>query len=173
MCTIETSGIKVVLRIFKASSNNTTSVVQAQWERNTMGTTHGLESTPRSSGLGWRNKELPPSLWFKNHEYSTLMWKDWSYYQSMSSEFRYDFRKVLGTQNRLTHGLPSTHCFLRLNLIKEMFNIVFYTHTHTNMHLTINMASNIPKPNIHLSYLSTKPSIHLSWCLFQGNNKSW
>ena len=90
----------------------------------------------------------------------------------MSSEFRYDFKKVLGTQNRLTHGLPSTHCFLRFNLIKEMFNIVFYTHTHTNMHLTINMASNIPKPNIHLSYLSTKPSIHLSWHLIQGNNKS-
>ena len=112
-------------------------------------------------------------LWFKNHEYSTLTWKDWSYYQSISSEFRYDFKKVLGTQNRLTHGLPSTHCFLRLNLIKEIFNIVFYTHTHTNMHLTINMASNIPKPNIHLSYLSTKPSIHLSWRLFQGNNKSW
>ena len=31
------------------------------------------------------------------------------------------------------------------------------------MHLTINMASNIPKPNIHLSCLHIKPSIHLPY----------
>ena len=92
----------------------------------------------------------------------------------MDLEFRYDFGKVLGTQNHSTYGLASSHCVLHLNLIKGMFNIVFYTHTHThtNMHLKINMASNILKPNIHLSCLSTKPSIHLSWRLIQGNNKS-
>ena len=31
------------------------------------------------------------------------------------------------------------------------------------MHLTINMASNIPKPNIHLSCLHIKPSINLPY----------
>jgi len=30
-------------------------------------------------------------LWFRNHEYNALMWKYWSYYQSMGSEFRFDF----------------------------------------------------------------------------------
>ena len=28
-------------------------------------------------------------LWPRNHVYSALMWKDWSYYKSMGSEFRY------------------------------------------------------------------------------------
>ena len=102
-------------------------------------------------------------LWSRNHKYGSLTWKDRSSYQSISSEFRYDFGKVLGTQNRPTRGSASIHYILCLNLIKGMFNIAFYTHTHTNMHLTINMASNIPKPNIHLSCSSTKPSIHLSY----------
>ena len=66
----------------------------------------------------------------------------------MGSKFRYGDGKVLGTQPHPTHGLASSHCVLRLNLIKGMFNIVSYahihTHTHTNMHLTVNMASNIP-----------------------------
>ena len=47
-----------------------------------------------------------------------------SYYQSMSSEFRYSFRKVLGTQNNLTLGLASSHCVLCLNPIKSIFNII-------------------------------------------------
>ena len=62
-------------------------------------------------------------LWSRNHEYSALTWKDWSYYQSMGSEFRYNFGKVLGTQNCLTRGLASTYYVLRLNPIKGIFNI--------------------------------------------------
>ena len=91
----------------------------------------------------------------RNHEYSTFMWKGQSYYQSMCLTFRYEDGKVLGTQPHPTRGLASNHCVLCLNLIKGMFNIVSYTHTHINMHLTINMASNVPKPKIHLSFLST------------------
>ena len=52
----------------------------------------------------------------------------------MGSEFRYDFGKVLGTQNHPTYGSASTHCVLLLNLIKGIFNIAFYTHTHTHTH---------------------------------------
>ena len=60
----------------------------------------------------------------------------------MSLEFRYGFTKALGTQNRPTCGSVSTRCILRRNNIKDTLNIAFYTHTHTNMHLTINMVSN-------------------------------
>ena len=61
----------------------------------------------------------------------------------MRSKFRYDFRKVLGTQNRPTCGSTFAHYVLRLNLIKDTFNIAFYTHTHTHtqahtsLHLSI------------------------------------
>ena len=41
----------------------------------------------------------------------------------MGSKFRYDFGKALGTQNRSTYGSASTHCVLRLNLIKGVLNI--------------------------------------------------
>ena len=84
-------------------------------------------------------------LWSRNHEYIALMWKGRSYYQSMGLEFRYGDGKVLGTQPYQTHESTSNHCVLHLSLIKGIFNIVFYnTHTHTNMHLTINMVSNVP-----------------------------
>ena len=81
----------------------------------------------------------------------------------MGLEFRYKDGKVLGTQPHPTYGSSSTHCVLCLNLIKDILNIVFYTHIHTNIHLTINMASIIPKPQ-HTSIMAThiKPSIHLS-----------
>ena len=59
----------------------------------------------------------------------------------MGLEFRYRFRNVLGTQNCPTHGLASIHCVLHLNLIKGTFNIcILYSHTHTSIHLEINMA---------------------------------
>ena len=96
--------------------------------------------------------------------------------KDMSSELRYGFGNVLGTQNRLTLSLASSHFVLCLNPIKGTFNIVSilthtHTHTHTNIHLAVNMASIIPKrPNIHLSWhlltfayhgISNQPSIHL------------
>ena len=63
------------------------------------------------------------------------------YYQSTCPEFRYGDGKVLGTQPHPTHGSASTQCVLRLNLIKDIFNIVILnSHTHTSIHLAINMA---------------------------------
>ena len=76
-------------------------------------------------------------LWFRNHVYSAIKWNNWSYYQRMDSEFRYDFGKVLSTQNYPTHRSASTHCVLRLNLIKDMFNIASKTHIHTSIHIRI------------------------------------
>ena len=103
-------------------------------------------STPQPNGPGQRKKmSCHLVLYFRTHKYSALMWKDQFYYQSMGSEFIYDFGKVLGTQNYPTRESASTHCVLHLNLIKYTFNIAFYTHTHTHQH-TFNMASNIPKP---------------------------
>ena len=64
----------------------------------------------------------------------------------MGSKFRYEDGKVLDTQPHLIYGLASSHCVLRLNLIKGSFNIVVYTYTHTNIHLVINMTLIIPKP---------------------------
>ena len=55
----------------------------------------------------------------------------------MGLEFRYDFGKVLGTQNRQTRRSASTYCVLRLNPIKGTFNICTLTHTHTSIHLSI------------------------------------
>ena len=76
--------------------------------------------------------------WFRNHTYSVLSRKVlWSYYQSMSSEFRYALRKVLGTQDRPTLRLASYRCVLRLNLIKNNFNTCILTHAHTSIHLSI------------------------------------
>ena len=43
----------------------------------------------------------------------------------MGSEFRYGFEKVLGTQNRPTVGLTSSHGVLCLNPIKGKLNIAF------------------------------------------------
>ena len=58
------------------------------------------------------------------------------YYRSTCPEFRYGDGKVLGTQPHPSHGSASTHCVLRLNLIKSTFNIYHYrfTHTHTHTH---------------------------------------
>ena len=100
---------------------------------------------------GWRKDRVATQIRFRNHKYSALTWNDQSYYQSMSSEFRCEDEKVIGTQPHPTHGSTSSHCVLRLNLIKDSFNIVIYIHTYTIIHLVISMASIIPKPNIHLS----------------------
>ena len=69
-----------------------------------------------------------------------------SYYQIIGSEFKYGDEKLLDTQPDLTRRSTSSHCVLRLNPIKGSFNIVIYTHTHTSIHLAINMVSIIPKP---------------------------
>ena len=51
--------------------------------------------------------------------------------RDMSSEFRYAFGKVLGTQDRPTLRLASHHCVLHLNLIKNNFNTcILNSHTH-------------------------------------------
>ena len=43
--------------------------------------------------------------------------------ESIGTEFRYNFGKVLDTQNHPTHGPTSIHCVLCLNPIKGTFNI--------------------------------------------------
>ena len=65
--------------------------------------------------------------------------------RDMSSELRYDYGKVLGTQNHPTLRLASSHCVLQPNPIKGMSNIVYLNHARASIHLKINMASNIPK----------------------------
>ena len=51
--------------------------------------------------------------------------------RDMGLELGYDLRKVLGTQNRPTLRLASSHCILRLNPIKGTFNFAsIFTHTH-------------------------------------------
>ena len=50
--------------------------------------------------------------------------------RDMGSELRYDFRKVLGTQNYPTLRLAFSHYVLYLNPIKNTFNIAsILTHT--------------------------------------------
>ena len=50
--------------------------------------------------------------------------------RDMGSKLRYSFRKLLGTQNRPTLRLASSHCVLCLNPIKGTFNIAsILTHT--------------------------------------------
>jgi len=57
--------------------------------------------------------------------------------RDVGSEFRYVLGKVLGTQDCPTLRLDSHHCVLCLNLIKNMFITCIYTHTQTNIHLSI------------------------------------
>ena len=96
-------------------------------------------------------------LWSRNHAYSTLTWKDQSYYQCMGSEFRYSLGKVIGTQDHPTRGqLPLIVSYV-LILLKAHSRLHLNTHTH--QHATWHF---IPRPNIHLSCSSTNPNIHLS-----------
>ena len=117
-------------------------------------------------------------LWSRNHGYSILAWKDRSYYQSMGSEFRHGNEKVLGTQPHPTRGSTSSYCVLHLNLIKGMFNIVSYTHTHTHKYASNNQHG-IKRPITltyiyHASHIITNPYIHLSWHLIKPSiNLSW
>ena len=68
----------------------------------------------------------------------------------MGLKFRYILGKVLGTQDRLTLRLASHYCVLHLNLDKIKFKTcILNSHTHTSIHLTINIASIIPK-HIHI-----------------------
>ena len=97
-----------------------------------------------------------------NHKYSALTWNDQSYDQSMGLECKYGDGKVLGTQPHLTHGSASNHCALRLNLIKGLFNIVIYTHTHTSIHLATNMASIISKTLTYIYHGNSHQAQHTS-----------
>ena len=98
----------------------------------------------------------------------------------MCPKFRYGDEKVLGTQPNPTRGLAFTHCILRLNLIKSIFNIVIldslslsHTHTHTRIHLSKQHGISFPNPSIHLSRISyQKPSIHLSCFSIQNTSKA-
>ena len=63
--------------------------------------------------------------------------------RDMSSKLRNGLGKVLGTQNRPTLRLAFPYCVLCLNPIKDIFNILSIL-THSSIHLTINIASNIP-----------------------------
>ena len=92
------------------------------------------------------------------------------YYQSTCLEFRYEDGKVLGTQ--LVDQLPLIVSYV-LILVKAHSILLFQTHTHTSIHLAINMTFSSPNPNIHLSYIShLKPSIHLSCNLYQTISKA-
>lgn len=53
------------------------------------------------------------------------------YYKSTYLKFRYGDRKMLDTQPYPTRESTSTFCVLRLNLIKETFNIYHSRLTHT------------------------------------------
>ena len=122
-------------------------------------------------GVGAREKCRSRHLviWSRNHEYSVLSRKDlWSYYQSMSAEFRNALGKVLVTQDSPTLRLASHHCVLRFNLIKNMFNTCIYTHIHTSIHLNI-QSWHHSSQNTYLSTFKqkrakyrTNPSIHLT-----------
>ena len=67
----------------------------------------------------------------------------------------YAIGKVLGTQNHPTLRLATHHYVLFLNPVKDILNIVILTHTSASIHLTINMASNIPN---HTSIVAIKQS---------------
>ena len=62
---------------------------------------------------------------------------------------------MLVTQLHSTRGSASTYCVLCLNLIKDLSNIVIHTHTHTSIHLAINMTFHPKNPIIHLSWQLT------------------
>ena len=72
---------------------------------------------------------------------------------------------MLGTQPHSTCRSTSTHCILRLNLVKGKFNIVILdSHTHTSIHLSKQNGISSPNPSIHLSCNSYH---HI-----QGNNQT-
>ena len=77
--------------------------------------------------------------------------------RDMGLELRYSLRKVLSIQNCSTLRLASSHCVLCFNPIKGTLNIVILTHTHTSIHLTINMASNIPNHTSIILIITPKP----------------
>ena len=66
--------------------------------------------------------ESPPRLGLGTINIAPFM-EGLIYYQNTCSEFRYEDGKVLGTQPHLTCGTVFSHCILRLNLIKDTFNI--------------------------------------------------
>ena len=102
-------------------------------------------------------------IWFRNHEYSVLSRKDlWSYYQSMGLEFRYPLGKVLGTQDRPTLRLASHHYVLCLNLIKSIFNICIYTHTHTHYHTSKHTIWHLYPKTTYLSIYPNKRELNIS-----------
>ena len=87
------------------------------------------------------------------------------YYQSTCPEFRCRDGKVLGTQPHLTHRSASTQCVLRLNLIKDILNIVILN-SHTHQHTSRNQHGIfIPNPSIHKSWHRNKhkPRAKTSW----------
>ena len=95
--------------------------------------------TPAKAAVGTKG-ELPPSfcnvlgtiyIAFSRGRTIDLTTRD------MDSEFRYALGKVLDTQDRPTLRLASHHCVLHFNLIKNIFNICIYTHTHTSIYLSI------------------------------------
>ena len=55
--------------------------------------------------------ESPPSVLLRNDLFDLTS-------RDMGLEFRYGYEMVLGTQNRPTLGLASSHCILCLNPIK-------------------------------------------------------
>ena len=79
---------------------------------------------------GEEKTELPPRLGLGTINVSIFV-EGLIYYQSTCPKFRYGDREVLGTQPHPTRGLTSTHCILRLNLIKDIFKIYHSRLTYT------------------------------------------
>ena len=82
------------------------------------------------NGMVWTN-EVTTQIRSKNHKYSALTCKDQSYYQSMSSKFRYGDRKVLGTNpTRPVGQLPVIVSYFLISLKTHLTLLSILTHTH-------------------------------------------
>ena len=98
----------------------------------------------------WTN-EVTTQIRSKNHKYSALTCKDQSYYQSMSSKFRYGDRKVLGTNpTRPVGQLPVIVSYFLISLKTHLTLLSILTHTLAYIQQSIWHQSS-QNPNIHLS----------------------
>ena len=127
-----------------------------------------MRSTPRPNGPRQRKKmSCHLVLQFRNHEYSaplcgrtsltTRVWV-WSLYMILG-------RCQAPKTTRPVGRLPLIVSYV-LILLKAYSTLHLNTHTHTKAYIYAYNMTFHPKPNIHLSCLSTNsnPSIHLS-CL--------
>ena len=81
-------------------------------------------------GMEKKKMEWPPRLDLGTINIAPFV--EWLiYYQGMCPKFRYEDRKVLGTQPHPTRRSASTHCVLCLNLTKDISKTcILDTHTY-------------------------------------------